>query len=76
MTKIIKLQVIPSSEPQTRLISTLDERNVVYRGAELESHVCGNCGFVLMHDTIVYNYYDLVIKCPNCKSFNGAPTEY
>lgn len=76
MTKIIKLQVIPSSESQTRIISTIDERNVVYRGAEMESHICGSCGFVLMHDTIVYNYYDLVIKCPNCKSFNAAPTDY
>lgn len=76
MTKIIKLQVIPSSDSQTKLISMIDERNVVYRGAELESHVCGRCGFILMYDTIVYNYYDLVIKCPNCKSFNGAPTDY
>jgi predicted Zn-ribbon and HTH transcriptional regulator len=76
VTKIIRLQVIPSSNFQTKIISSIDERNVVYRGSEIESHICGNCGFVLMHDTIVYNYYNLVIKCPNCKSFNGAPPDY
>lgn len=73
MTKIVKLHVIPPPRAETKTIFTIDEKDVLIKGVELESHLCGNCGFVLAENIMVYNYRDVVLQCPNCKAYNGAP---
>ncbi len=73
MTKIIKLHVIPPPSAETKTIFAIDEKDVLIKGVELESHLCGNCGFVLAENIMVYNYRDIVLQCPNCKSYNGEP---
>lgn len=73
MTKIVKLHVIPTPNAETKTIFTIDDKDVLIKGVELESHICGNCGFVLAENIMVYNYRDVVLQCPNCKSYNGAP---
>jgi hypothetical protein len=73
MTKIVKLQVISPPNTQTNTIFTLDDKDVLFRGTTLESHICGYCGFVLAENVMVYNYHDIILQCPNCKSYNGPP---
>ena len=73
MTKIVKLHVIPPPSAETKTIFTIDEKDVLIKDVESESHLCGNCGFVLAENIMVYNYRDVVLQCPNCKSYNGAP---
>lgn len=73
MTKIIKLNVIPPPSAKKKTIFTIDEKDVLIKGVELESHICGNCGFVLAENIMVYNYRDVILQCPNCKSYNGDP---
>ncbi|MDF0680771.1 MAG: hypothetical protein P0116_07395 [Candidatus Nitrosocosmicus sp.] len=73
MTKIVKLQVISPPNTETKTIFTLDDKGVFLKGIVLESHVCGFCGFVLAENVMVYNYRDIILQCPNCKSYNGIP---
>lgn len=73
MTKIIKLNVILPPSAKKKTIFTIDEKDVLIKGVELESHICGNCGFVLAENIMVYNYRDVILQCPNCKSYNGDP---
>lgn len=73
MTKIVKLQVISPSKTETRTVFTIDDKDVFFKEVELESHVCGYCGFVLAENVMVYNYRDVILRCPSCKSYNGAP---
>lgn len=73
MNKIVKLHVIPPPSTETKTIFTIDEKDVLIKDVDLESHLCGNCGFVLAENIMVYNYRDVVLQCPNCKSYNGAP---
>ena len=73
MTKIVKLQVISPPNTQTNTIFTLDHIDVLFRGTALESHICGYCGFVLAENVMVYNYHEIILQCPNCKSYNGPP---
>ncbi|WP_148685853.1 hypothetical protein [Candidatus Nitrosocosmicus hydrocola] len=73
MTKIVKLHVIPPPSAETKTIFSIDDKDVLIKGVELESHLCGSCGFVLAENIMVYNYRDVVLQCPNCKSYNGAP---
>ncbi len=73
MTKIVKLQVISPPNTETKTIFTLDDKDVLFKGIALESHVCGYCGFVLAENVMVYNYRAIILQCPNCKFYNGAP---
>ena len=73
MTKIVKLQVISPPNTDTKTIFTLDDSDVFFKGIALESHICGYCGFVLAENIMVYNYRDIILQCPNCKSYNGVP---
>ena len=73
MTKIIKLQVISPSNAEKRTIFSSDDKDALVKGVELESHVCGCCGFVLAENVITHNYSNIMLQCPNCKSYNEAP---
>jgi phage FluMu protein Com len=73
VTKIIKLQVISPSNAEKRIIFSTDDKDALVKGVELESHVCGYCGFVLAENVMTYNYSNIVLQCPNCKSYNEAP---
>jgi len=73
MTKIIKLHVIPPSNVEKRIIFSTEDKDALVKGVELESHVCGCCGFVLAENVMIYNYRDIILQCPNCKSYNEAP---
>ena len=73
MTKIVKLQVISPPNTQTNTIFTLNDKDVLFKGTALESHICGYCGFVLAENVMVYNYRDIILQCPICKSYNGVP---
>lgn len=73
MTKIIKLQVISPSNVEKRIIFSSDDKDALVKGVELESHVCGCCGFVLAENIMIYNYRNIILQCPNCKSYNEAP---
>jgi phage FluMu protein Com len=73
VTKIVKLQVISPPNTDTKTIFTLDDNGVFFKGIALESHICGYCGFVLAENVMVYNYRDIILQCPNCKSYNGVP---
>ena len=73
MTKIVKLQVISPPNTETKTIFTMDDKDVLFKSITLESHICGYCGFVLAENVMVYNYSDIILQCPNCKSYNGAP---
>jgi hypothetical protein len=73
VNKIVKLHVIPPPSAETATTFTIDEKDVLIMDMELESHLCGNCGFVLAENIMVYNYRGVVLQCPNCKSYNGAP---
>ncbi len=72
MTKIIKLQVILPSNVEKRIIFSTNDKDALVKGVELESHVCGSCGFILAENVMTYNYRDLILQCPNCKSYNEA----
>lgn len=73
MTNIVKLQVISPPNAETKTIFTMDDKDVLFKGITLESHICGYCGFVLAENVMVYNYRDIILQCPSCKSYNGAP---
>jgi len=73
MTKIIKLQVIFPSNVDKRIIFITNDKDALVKGVELESHVCGCCGFILAENVMTYNYRDIILQCPNCKSYNEAP---
>lgn len=73
MTKIVRLHVIPEPNLGSKTIFAIDDKDVLIKGVELESHLCGCCGFVLAENIMVYNYRDVVLQCPSCKSYNGAP---
>ncbi|WP_458743942.1 hypothetical protein [Candidatus Nitrosocosmicus sp. T] len=73
MTKIIKLQVISPSNVEKRIIFSTNDKDALVKGVELESHVCGCCGFILAENVMTYNYRDIILQCPNCKSYNEAP---
>jgi hypothetical protein len=73
VTKIVKLQVISPPNAETKTVFTLDDKDVLFKGIALESHICGYCGFVLAENVMVYNYRNIILQCPNCKSYNGAP---
>ena len=73
MTKIVKLQVISPPQTETITMFTLDDKDVLFNEIALESHICGYCGFVLAENVMVYNYRDIILQCPSCKSYNGAP---
>ena len=73
VTKIVKLQVISPPNTETKTIFTLDDKDIFFKGIALESHICGYCGFVLAENVMVYNYRDIILQCPNCKSYNGVP---
>ena len=73
MTNIVKLQVISPPNAETKTIFTMDDKDVLFKGITLESHICGYCGFVLADNVMVYNYRDIILQCPSCKSYNGAP---
>ena len=51
----------------------MDDEDVLFKSITLESHISGYFGFVLAENVMVYNYSDIILQCPNCKSFNGAP---
>lgn len=72
MTKIINLQVISPSNVEKRMIFSTDDKNALVKGVELESHVCGCCGFVLAENVMIYNYRNMILQCHNCKSYNEA----
>ena len=74
MTKIVKLQVISPPNTETKTLFTMDDNDVLFKEIVLESHICGYCGFVLAENVMVYNYRDIILQCPNCKTYNGAPT--
>lgn len=74
MTKIVKLQVISPPNTETKTLFTMDDNDVLFKEIILESHICGYCGFVLAENVMVYNYRDIILQCPNCKSYNGAPS--
>jgi len=73
MTKMIKLQIISPSDVDKSVIFSTDDKDALVKGVELESHVCGYCGFVLVENVMIYNYRNMILQCPNCKSYNGAP---
>jgi len=73
MTKIIKLQVVSPSKVEKRTIFSTNDKAALVKGVELESHVCGCCGFVLAENVMTYNYRDIILQCPSCKSYNEAP---
>jgi hypothetical protein len=52
----------------------MDDKDVLFKEIVLESHICGYCGFVLAENVMVYNYRDIILQCPNCKSYNGSPS--
>jgi hypothetical protein len=52
MAKIIKLQVLSPSSVEKRTIFSSDDKNALVKGVELESHVCGCCGFVLAENVM------------------------
>ena len=54
MTKIINLQVISPSNVEKRMIFSPDDKDALVKGVELESHVCGCCGFVLAENVMIY----------------------
>jgi hypothetical protein len=74
VTKIVKLQVISPPNTETKTLFTMDDKDVLFKEIVLESHICGYCGFVLAENVMVYNYRDIILQCPNCKSYNGAPS--
>lgn len=53
MTKIVKLQVISPPNTETKTIFTMDDIDVLFKGIELESHLCGYCGFVLAENAVI-----------------------
>ncbi|TVP40006.1 hypothetical protein [Candidatus Nitrosocosmicus arcticus] len=73
MTKIVKLHVISPPNAETKTIFTMDDKDVLFKGITLESHICGYCGFVLAENVMVYNYRGIILQCPSCKSYNGTP---
>ncbi len=73
MTKIIKLQVISPSNEEKRTIFSTDDKDALIKGIELESHICGNCGFVLAENVMIYNYNGIILQCPSCNSYNDGP---
>ncbi len=73
MTKIIRLQVISYSNVEKRIVFSTNDKDALVKGVELESHVCGCCGFILAENVMTYNYHDIILQCPNCKSYNEAP---
>ena len=66
MTKIIKLQVISPSNAEKRTIFSSDDKDALVKGVELESHVCGCCGFVIAENVMTYNYRHIILQCLNC----------
>lgn len=70
--KKIKLQGISPSSKEIKTIFSTPDRDALIKGIELESHICGNCGFVLAENVMVYNYHDLILECPICNSYNEA----
>ena len=66
MTKIIKLQVISPSNAEKRIIFSGDDKNKIVKGVELESHICGFCGFVIAENVMTYNYRHIILQCLNC----------
>ena len=72
MTKIIRLQVISQSNVKKRIVFSTNDKDALVKGVELESHVCGCCGFILAENVMTYNYRDIILQCPNCKSYNHA----
>ncbi len=59
MTKIINLQVISPSNIEKRMIFSTDDKNALVKGVELESHVCGCCGFVSAD--LLISQYDITM---------------
>ena len=73
MTKIIRLQFISQSNVKKRIVFSTNDKDALVKGVELESHVCGCGGFILAENVMTYNYRDIILQCPNCKSYNDAP---
>lgn len=70
MTKIVKLRVIAPPPKGTRTVFTTRDIDALVKGVDLESLICGKCGFVLVKNVINYNPGDVVLQCPSCKSYN------
>ena len=70
MAKIVKLRVIDPPLEGTRTVFTTHDKDALVKGVDLESLVCGSCGFVLVENVIAYNPGDIVLQCPSCKSYN------
>jgi predicted nucleic acid-binding Zn-ribbon protein len=72
VTKIIRLQVISHFNVNKRIVFSTNDKDALVKGVELESHVCGCCGFILAENVMTYNYRDIILQCPNCKAYNEA----
>jgi phage FluMu protein Com len=70
MTKMIKLNIIPTPQEGLRTIFSTHDKDSLVKGIELETYTCGNCEFVLAENIIPNTYNDIVFQCPSCKSYN------
>lgn len=70
MTKRIELQVIRPPEEGTRVVFASRDKDLLVKGMELETYICGNCGFVLAENIFPNNYDNILFVCPDCKSYN------
>ncbi len=72
----IKLPVIPKPAEGTRAI-LVPEKGVIPvikgTGGDIDL-LCGNCGIVLASGLVpTQKIVNIVIKCPNCGSYNDTP---
>jgi len=76
MSKDVKmpLRVIPAPPPKTRSVLVQQGKIPALRGEGNLDLTCGKCAQVLVEDAgkgiLLKN---LVIRCPNCKSYNEIP---
>jgi len=72
--KQIALTVIPEPAPNTRSLLVPQGKFPVIRGEGDMDLVCGKCGQVLVESVGKGVWLkNLVIRCPNCKSYNEVP---
>jgi DNA-directed RNA polymerase subunit RPC12/RpoP len=68
----IKLKVIPEPAKGTRAIIRRDKAPLM-RSEGPVNYVCGKCGTVLLESIQKGQVTGIVLRCPQCGSFNDTP---
>ncbi len=66
----IKCTVLPKPHPSS---AVLDSRATIvpyFNGTGPDSYFCGNCNFLVAKNITKGQIQNLVVTCPQCKSFN------